>query len=184
MRENIPQGKKFCECGCGELVKVRFKDGHQRIGWRKQYERKCSVCGSDKTYIYNGIRRWKRINNKWYCHNCATKYWRRTPRGKQYLKTIHKMSNKFQLYYRGKTHHLGFSPRKGVCDLCHRKIGDKYIAYRGVEKVIKTTQRHHFAEYDDNDMLKNTIEVCLSCHLKEGWKKWKNMRKQIPKDST
>ena len=53
-------------------------------------------------------------------------------------------------------------PKKGICEACHRKVG----------KDIKITATHHFSysfskkqiEKDPKLALKNTAEVCFSCH--------------------
>ena len=61
--------------------------------------------------------------------------------------------------------------RKGQCQQCKKKIGDTYINYKGKEKIIKETHTHHYSEYNDNNMLKNTIELCAHCHGQESAKK-------------
>lgn len=35
---------------------------------------------------------------------------------------------------------------------------------------IIETQMHHFAEYHEDDPLKDTIEICQQCHAKESWR--------------
>jgi len=51
--------------------------------------------------------------------------------------------------YKGKTVTLNFEPRKGICSIC--------------EKEDEHTILHH-EQYDDNDPLAHTIEVCVKCH--------------------
>ena len=62
------------------------------------------------------------------------------------------------LYYKGKKIYFDFHIRCGVCNLC-----------RAVEKIdTYSTQRHHDNDiYFDEDPLKNTLEICVSCHAKE-----------------
>jgi hypothetical protein len=47
------------------------------------------------------------------------------------------------------------NPRTGQCSICLRKVGEG----------IKQTQIHHINYHDDP--LKDTIEVCVSCHNKQ-----------------
>jgi hypothetical protein len=51
----------------------------------------------------------------------------------------------------GRIVYVGINPRKGVCELCGKK---------GV------TDMHHM-EYQEDDPLKDTIELCDSCHAYE-----------------
>jgi len=53
--------------------------------------------------------------------------------------------------YKGKTIILDFEPRIGICSKCG--------------KNDERTALHHMS-YDDEDPLKNTIEVCVGCHNK------------------
>ncbi len=63
--------------------------------------------------------------------------------------------------YKGKTVHLKKAPRSGICQNCNRSVS------RG---EINETHMHHYAEYHDDDPLRDTLELCESCHLKESWK--------------
>ena len=58
------------------------------------------------------------------------------------------------------------NPRKGICHKCHRKVGDEYVNCFGQIAIVKQTQIHHL-EYHHNDPLKDTVELCASCHSKE-----------------
>jgi len=49
---------------------------------------------------------------------------------------------------------LSENPRKGLCKSCYRSIE---------KKEIKQTQIHHF-EYHKDNLLKDTIELCVRCH--------------------
>ena len=61
------------------------------------------------------------------------------------------------------------NPRKGICQKCHRKVGDQYLNCLGQIAIVKQTQIHHL-EYHPNDPLKDTIELCASCHACESWR--------------
>jgi len=54
--------------------------------------------------------------------------------------------------YKGKRIPLENIARTGVCSAC--------------DSTDKQTVLHH-TQYDDNDMLKHTIELCVSCHTTE-----------------
>jgi len=61
-----------------------------------------------------------------------------------------------RLKFKGKSIMLKDNPRKGICFLCLR--------------TDLQTQIHHYAEYDYTDPLKNTIELCASCHNHIGYR--------------
>lgn len=56
--------------------------------------------------------------------------------------------------FKGKRIVLKEKPRTGYCEQCSNNIFDE---------TCKRTSMHHFI-YDENDPLKNTIELCNSCH--------------------
>jgi hypothetical protein len=62
------------------------------------------------------------------------------------------------------------NPRKGICQKCHRKVGDDYVNCFCQIAIVKETHIHHIGEYNPNDPLKDTIELCASCHRKEHWR--------------
>jgi hypothetical protein len=57
------------------------------------------------------------------------------------------------------------NPRKGFCKICGNGIGDEYINYKGQMALTKQTHIHHI-HYDEYDYLKDTMELCASCHRK------------------
>jgi hypothetical protein len=59
-------------------------------------------------------------------------------------------------YYRGKRVTCDNPVRFGKCEVCKKSTRNREIT---------NTMLHHFW-YDDSDMLRYTIEVCFSCHLK------------------
>jgi hypothetical protein len=63
--------------------------------------------------------------------------------------------------FKDKVIHIEKNPRTGVCSLCGNKVGEG----------IKRTGMHHI-EYHDRNPLKDTVELCGSCHIKESMKKY------------
>jgi hypothetical protein len=60
-------------------------------------------------------------------------------------------------------------PRKGKCEWCGKRVGDMYFGGKRRNKlmILEYTQIHHIV-YHDDDPLKDTVELCSSCHTKEG----------------
>ena len=57
--------------------------------------------------------------------------------------------------FRDKHIHVKENPRIGVCNLCRAVVGTD----------CEKTSIHHL-EYHDDDPLRDTIELCNSCHAK------------------
>lgn len=66
------------------------------------------------------------------------------------------INNKKQLSFKGTKLLLRDNPRTGICSQCG--------ARKGIE--CKKTHIHHI-RYHNDDLLKDTIELCVSCHIKE-----------------
>lgn len=64
-----------------------------------------------------------------------------------------------RIVFKGKRIWLKVYPRTGVCSNCKRKVGEG----------IKQTAMHHL-QYHPEDPLKDTVELCPSCHDKESWR--------------
>lgn len=166
MRWRYPRYKIPCVCGCGELIDNRdrwgtrhyYKNGHFFKGKVKiPSDRHCTICGSYKTNVRlhkNGYLnyKWRYHDGKWYCNKCYSKYFENL--------IVHKVYGPRRVNYKGIRIQLKDNPRKGICSWCGRKIGEG----------IKKTALHHFSEYHDDDPLKDTIEICVSCHTKENWR--------------
>ena len=115
----------------------------------KLNQRRCSNCDSDHSllsYTKTGYpyQRWtKDGKGGWYCNRC-------------YLKLVYRPKwTRFgfrdkEVYVREE-----FNPRTGKCSNCG--------------KTGKRTHMHHI-KYHEDDLLKDTIELCVSCHAKETWK--------------
>jgi len=124
-------------------------------------KRFCVICLSDKTYVSKkGNKQWYN-HNGWHCRKCHNKLFL-NPKW-------HPITHKKRFNFKGKSIYLDENPRKGICSLCKKKIGDSYIDFDGNEKIIKHTHIHHI-QYHDDDPFKDTVELCLSCHMKETWR--------------
>jgi hypothetical protein len=110
--------------------------------------KQCAACDSTTTQIHsNGYPQWRDHDGECMCHNCYTRY--------VWSPILNKKWNPRRLVYKGKTVLLSENPRKGKCKKCGKKIGHG----------VKITQMHH-KEYHDEDVLKDSIELCASCHGK------------------
>ena len=108
----------------------------------------CFVCNISKSVDNRGYSNWRRQDHEWFCKRCHTKYFHNPFRD-------HSLWNRRKLIYKGNQIYVKENPRKGICLYCGKKA--------------KRTETHHF-EYHDDDPLKDTIELCGSCHRKEGWR--------------
>lgn len=125
----------------------------------------CIRCDSDQTSISTGRYprpRWYKYNDGYLCNKC-------------YMKIIHDPKwrkitsdryNPRHMLFKDKIISLNVNPRKGICQICGKKIGDTFIDYTGKVSVIKLTVMHH-KQYHDEDPLKDTIELCVPCHRRQ-----------------
>jgi len=67
-----------------------------------------------------------------------------------------------KLKYKGKVIFLSKPPRIGVCSFC-RAVKGLINAQTG--KLCKCTSIAHIVYHDDN-LLKDTLELCISCHVR------------------
>ena len=135
---------------------------------RVEKQRKCSVCNAVTTYVD------PRGYEVWYidkdvgllCKRCYDK--RRYELNKERIleynrgyqeahKEEHRKHNRRRVSFKGRQIHVESCPRLGQCPECGRKVG---------VDAIKMTNRHH-DEYHNDDVLKDTRELCVSCHMKE-----------------
>jgi hypothetical protein len=131
-------------------------------------DRKCSVCSSYKTYVRpNGYEDWFINSDTKFiiCKRCYQQRYRNKNRKKirerqKIYRDIHKGQiteyRRRRVAFKGKQITVESCPRLGQCTKCSRRIGDD----------IKRTNMHH-DEYHEYDVLKDTRELCLSCHLEE-----------------
>ena len=108
--------------------------------------RVCSNCGSNNTRINEGkYEQWYKYNGNYLCNNCHAKLWNRNNPDRV------KFNSSRRINPRGKGNIVvAVNPRKGICSWCGRQ---------------GLTDIHHI-EYNE-DPLKDTIELCRSCHSKE-----------------
>ena len=107
--------------------------------------RRCTKCQSTKTYLdRDAYPVWYYKLGGWICKNCYNSYRR-----------IYDNPREIVFTPTGKTHYLKENPRTGVCSRCFRSKA------RG---EIKRTAMHH-TSYDPTDVLANTVELCVGCHM-------------------
>jgi hypothetical protein len=121
---------------------------------RKLAKKICYACGSTTTRIFN--RKNIGPHNPWFynydrdnnvlCFSCYRKFI-------SYPITLARTRGK-RLHFRGREIYLSENPKTGTCQVCNRSIS---------KDEIKKTDMHH-EEYDDNDPLAHTIELCVNCH--------------------
>lgn len=116
----------------------------------------CYSCGNSKTRIRsNGYPEWifnHDFHNNVLCRKCFDKLvWSPI---KNPISNAKWQANR--ILYKGRRILLKLPPRKGVCSSCGRTVSSG---------AINQTQIHH-DNYHDNDVLKDTRELCVKCHQK------------------
>ena len=107
--------------------------------------RKCLNCGSNKTHHNNhGSEMWCKHDDGYLCTKCYSKL-------KLHPKWNH-VNNPRRILFNHKRVMLKDNPRTGICSWCGKQ---------------GKTDMHH-TQYDGNDPLKHAVELCVSCHSKEG----------------
>jgi hypothetical protein len=139
-------------------------------------------CGVEE--VYNGKwMDWYKHKDGLICHKCymkliinprrtpeyIKKYTDRRPKGwcKKYNK-LRKLTRRIR--FKTKRIHMKTDFRTHQCQLCRNKIGDEYINSKGKKAYTKKIDIHHI-QYHEDEPLKDTIEICRSCHSKITWKK-------------
>jgi hypothetical protein len=118
----------------------------------------------------NGVYpKWTKYNDGYLCARCANKLFYPPRKTKEAIKKYNDRNNPIynhrHLSFKGKSIFLKENPRKGVCSWCGRKNGE-YFLNANLKPSITLTHMHHI-EYHDDDPLKDTLELCASCHSKE-----------------
>lgn len=139
----------------------------------------CAACDSESTQINkNGFENWRHHDGEILCNKCYARYvWnpvynpitnpRRTKEDiKRYYRKTGKKWDARRLWFKGKIIYLTKRVLVGKCELCGKKVGDKYINSHGRVATIRQTDTHHI-DYHDDDPLKDTMELCIGCHRKE-----------------
>jgi hypothetical protein len=119
-----------------------------RTGRPKRTERRnCYLCGTSNTYINkSGLEVWRKGDGEWFC----TKDW-----DKYFINPLkNPINHARRITFKDKQVLIKRNPRSGICSSCGKK---------GI------TDMHHL-EYHDDDPLKDTVELCKSCHMQETWR--------------
>ena len=144
--------------------------------------KQCANCFSTETWIdKNGHECWLRHGDGLICHKCYNKLINNPKRTKECIKEYNDkrpkgfnkkyndkrpsgfnrkydiIRNKLKLRFKGLQIVLKEKPRTGYCSICKNNIFDG---------SCKRTNIHHL-EYHDGDPMKDTIELCNSCHRKQ-----------------
>ncbi len=111
----------------------------------------CAACDSTTTYINKkGVACWHYHNEDLFCDKCF-KYYIWNP---AFNPVFHVRRFGFQ----GLRYFYKNNPRLGVCSKCGARVGIE----------CKRTSLHHL-EYDPDNPLNHTIELCNSCHRQTHW---------------
>ena len=126
--------------------------------------RQCSNCKSTNTRIKktrNGLdyELWLRDGKDgWFCAKCYNKLisnpkWNpiNNPLNNNKNRSYH---NSRRLKFKDRYVYVDKNPRNHICSNCGN---------------IGNTDIHHI-QYHENDPLKDTVELCNSCHMKESWR--------------
>ena len=124
--------------------------------------KQCSICGSTTTYISHERlkprEKWRRHGKDIHCEKCHNKHCSNPKYKPSY--------NSRMMWFKDKLILLKERRLTGKCDWCGKKKGDLFINRDRKLAIIKRTHTHHI-EYHQDDPLKDTIELCASCHRKE-----------------
>jgi hypothetical protein len=120
-------------------------------------ERECYACGSVTSSNNNWYHN-RDVDRNVFCQKCNDKYIKRPKWQKihndRYNPKWSVLNRGKNISYKGKHISLRFKPRTGICKKCGKQ---------------GFTHLHHFAEYHDDDPLKDTVELCRKCHTLETW---------------
>ena len=138
-------------------------------------ERVCFNCGSKTTRLKrqksgNLTQDWANIDGNPWCKRCIINYKYNPKYDIEYRREYNKKQIPRLLLFKGRVKTMKEPPRIGFCNICKKNIGDEYLNYKGEPVKIKQTHIHHI-NYHSDDVLKDTIELCASCHRKISAKK-------------
>lgn len=146
-------------------------------------DRICAKCGKNTRLVLrkNGKRYydWRNVNGECWCFKC----WNNNihaPKSRKKWNSIHyEIYGKRRFMFKNKSIYHTETPRTGQCTVCRKRIGDEYLNKRHKIRKIKSTQMHHI-EYHDDNPIKDTVELCVSCHGKITMKKMCLLIKYLP----
>ena len=115
----------------------------------------CFACSSTKTYVTkSGYPQWNRIQwiiDLWFCNKCYYRYFKNPELNPE----THKKHGPMRINMGGKKRiQLDKNPRVGRCSICDNNIFDGSCRRTGI----------HHLRYHWDEPLKDTIELCNSCH--------------------
>jgi hypothetical protein len=156
MSKEIQRVWIYCACECGEQILDRDDYGRPRRFKHRHSIRMGDISKAESHR--NANRKWLKNNP-----NYTREYRKRNAehikiQDKDYrTRNKEKLKDKGQrrITFQNKRLELDFKRRKGICEECGKKVGID---------GIKITARHH-DEYHDYDPLKDTRELCISCHM-------------------
>lgn len=110
--------------------------------------RQCKGCRTYETFVDKcGSYHWYHFEDGFLCERCNNRI-HKNPR-------FHPLKNPLRMHFKSKSIQMESNPRVGVCNLC-----------RNVAPFdCKKTEIHH-EQYHAESPLRDTIEVCSSCHIK------------------
>ncbi len=126
--------------------------------------RKCRICGLE-AYTEQDLEKFTKFKRLRHgrnnlckeCHNSmrkeSGKYWSTT---KRLSDKWHAILDLNKIWFKKKRIYLNENPRTNVCSECGRRYPE--------ELKIQTSLHHN--EYNENNPLTNTRELCQSCHMK------------------
>lgn len=125
-------------------------------------KRICAHCGNNTTYkTPRGKEDWFDIEGKPWCKSCYFKVFE-YPKKKVKWGSIHSHR---RVGFKGSSKSVKENPRIGFCNICKKWVGEEYINRFGQKTPITKTDMHHINYHEDNP-LKDTLELCSSCHAK------------------
>lgn len=131
----------------------------------KNNYRKClffNECSTEETKITKKWRLlWYRYNDCYICN----RHYDILVRDKEKRKKQFENYSKRIINFLGKRIMLSFDIRKGICERCGKKDGDKFINGKGKISKVLTHIHHYF--YIPIMVWCCTIELCNSCHSLE-----------------
>jgi len=164
--------KKICVT-CNSITTYVVPKTHRIKWYKKGLDYICHKCYRKEFYrrcetIKNAVYRWRKNNpdkeskiKKRYANNhpevirnASSKYKTKNP---DYVKRWNDFTNVRKIKFKNQSILLKENPRIGVCNYCRKSIGNG---------DIERTHMHH-EQYDSENPLAHTIELCASCHALE-----------------
>ena len=129
---------------------------------------KCLNCGLSVTHIRKdtGKEVWTKYKDGHICLKCYMKLVGNKKKSLEVTKKWQEYTKGRAIIFKGKRISFKEKIHRNLCQICGKKRGDEYINRRGEKAIIELTHLHHI-EYHENDVLKDTLELCVSCHKRK-----------------